>query len=1297
MVKLKGYWISVQKQINIKAMVRKYTNLILTFFSILCFTINVNGQKEFWGLIDKGGKDGIGTVIKVDPEGTSFEKVFEFLFSAQGKNPRGSLIISRNGLFYGVTENGGAFNSGLLFSFDPSTNLFIKIIDFDGNSTGRNPTAGLLEASNGMMYGMTTYGGTDDAGVLYEFNPDKGSMRQLISFDNKDVGGQPYGSIIEHPNGKLYGMTSKGGYKECGVVFEFDLITEKYNKLIDFDKSNGSSPYGGFTLVNEELVGLTSTGGSSDKGTIIKFNPVTKVFEKIFDFDGKINGSNPYGSLLLATDGLLYGVTYNGGSYNLGVLFQFDLLNKTFTTRHHFEGLKTGKNPYDGLTEDSNGNLFGLTYMGGINDQGVLFSFNLATQEVIKRMDFSVDTNGSLPQGRVVISNDGLIYGLTLFGGISGKGVLYKYDPINSILEKVLDFDGAENGKLPQGTFIQGEEGNLLGMTRKGGSNNDGILFELDPYNNSYYKIFNFERFSTGSEPSGKLLLASDGRYYGTTVFGGLNNEGVLFEYDPDSKKIVKKHDFEAKITGANPTGILIQYLNGKIYGLTQKGGEKNKGSLFEYDLSTEVLNLVHDFDSVEGKYPLGGLLIGSDGILYGTASYGGSENNGILYTFDPVNKDFKKLHDFIDKNLGINPTGELIESGDGKIIGLTSNGGLNNEGVIFELDPAIPEVNLILDLGSTDGRNPQAGLIEYIDGTFYGFTQKGGNDNIGNIIQIDRSVPSVKEIHGFSEMEGILPSGSLLTIDKCPIQLVIQQHPESSETCEGTDITLQVEATGTGSLRYQWYKNGASTGVFSQSLIFDNIQIEDAGLYYVEVSDNCGTISSQIADISVIKKETWYLDSDGDSFGDPANPILECIQPEMTVNNNLDCDDSDPDVYPGAPALPDGKDNNCDGTIDKVDQTISFEEIGIILFDIGSFKLNATSSSNLEVTFSSSSDNVQIVDNVLTILQPGSVNIVASQPGDSRYSAVQVSQEICIIPPKPSIDQLGTGYGSLLKSSITDGNQWFLDNESIAGENGQELNLEFPGNYTVQVSIDNCPSSEISEIFVVDKFQAEIEIIDNEFVYDGYPKSIQLSTEPMDLNLDILYDNSYALPVNAGMYNVQITIDDDIYKGIFTGELFIRKAPAEIFISELEKIYDGEKKEARIETKPEGLNVKALYNGNEDLPVESGTYTVLVTIKDENYVGTAEAVLIIDPLGLEDKINSSINVYPNPTNSGLVYLELNEQWHQFEINIINLQGKVLSNSKNTKVIDLSTYHGNTFFIHIKDDQKEVIKRIIKL
>jgi len=730
---------------------------------------NANAQPELWDMTNLGG-NGSGVIFKTDASGGSQSIEYEF-----GDNPGISpqytrLCEAANGMLYGVTSNGGATGSGVLFEYDPDAGTYTKKLDFGGTAYGSSPQGRLIEASAGLLYGMTSAGGINGYGVLFEYDYTTSTFTKKLDFSGASNGRNPYGGLVLASNGMLYGMTRIGGANNLGVLFEYDYVNDIFINKFDFDgTTNGSNPYGNLVeaTTNGMLYRMTRIGGANSLGVLFEWDFSTDTFTNIFDFDGATIGGSPYGSLVEADNSKLYGMTYSGGSYNYGVLFEFDPSNYNYSAIFEFDGSSSGSNPYGSLTLASNGMLYGLTFSGGANNFGVLFEYDITSSSFTNKVDFDGTSKGRNPKGTLVQSSDQLLYGMTLSGGTSSSGVLFEYNPATSTYTKKLDFNIAPNGKSPYGSLVQAYNGKFYGMTNSGGANSLGVIFEYDPSTSTYTNKLDFAGTSNGSNPYGSLIQAFNSKLYGMTYSGGTNGSGVLFEYDPATSTYTKKQDFDGSSYGSNPFGSLIQASNGKLYGMTFQGGTSSKGVLFEYDPATSTFTKKVDFTGTSnGSSPYGRLVQASNGKLYGMTNLGGTSSKGVLFEFDPATSTYTKKVDFTGTANGSNPYGSLIQAPDGKLYGMTYLGGSSNFGVLFEYDPATSTYNKELDFtGATNGRNPYGSLILAPNGNLYGMTYQGGTNSIGVLFEYNPGTNTYTKKLDFDGFNGSKPYYSRMTV----------------------------------------------------------------------------------------------------------------------------------------------------------------------------------------------------------------------------------------------------------------------------------------------------------------------------------------------------------------------------------------------------------------------------------------------------------------------------------------------------------------------------------------------------
>lgn len=346
-------------------------------------------------------------------------------------------------LLYGVTTGGLSFGTGVIFNLNVSTNNLTVKKSFDNVFPG----GVLVQAADGKLYGVTANGGSANRGLIYSFNPSSSSYTVVWEFIYPENGYLPSARLLPANDGKLYGLTEQGGTSDQGVMFSFDPRSSSYTKLKDFDGYNdGGRPGTGLIQSSDgKLYGMAGGKGRFGYGTIFSFDPVSLTFKKLKDFDG-IDGGYPRGCLLQASNGKYYGMTQVGGDDDNGVIFSFEPFTSAYTVVKHLGG-GTGANPQGSLIEATDGKLYGLTFLCGKYNVGTIISFDPATSRFTKLKDFDLP-NGGEPLGDLMQASDGKLYGMTRGGGASNLGVIFSFDPSTLIFKKLQDFQGY-NGAYP--------------------------------------------------------------------------------------------------------------------------------------------------------------------------------------------------------------------------------------------------------------------------------------------------------------------------------------------------------------------------------------------------------------------------------------------------------------------------------------------------------------------------------------------------------------------------------------------------------------------------------------------------------------------------------------------------------------------------------------------------------------------------------------------------------------------------------------------------------------------------------
>ncbi|HLH79747.1 MAG TPA: choice-of-anchor tandem repeat GloVer-containing protein [Chthonomonas sp.] len=355
------------------------------------------------------------------------------------------------------------------------------------NPDGAQPSAGVIQGKDGALYGTTQYGGANGNGVVFKVNPD-GSNFQVIHNFNYFDGAQPSAGVIQGKDGALYGTTYGGGDNGFGVVFKVNPDGSKFQVLHTFSYTDGANPYAGVIQGRDgALYGTTLSGGANFSGVVFKVNPDGSKFQVLYTFSTQdpLNGTNSDGAgpngVIQGNDGALYGTTEAGGSNNYGVVFKVNPDGSKFQVLHSFYG-GDGANPYAGVIEGKDGALYGTTYGGGDNGDGVVFKINTngSNFQVLYSFDFMINDGSNVNAG-VIQGSDGALYGTTEIGGAYDDGVVFKIDT-NGYYHLIYNFSANNNsdGAGPNGV-IQGNDGNLYGTTQSGGANGNGVIFRIGP------------------------------------------------------------------------------------------------------------------------------------------------------------------------------------------------------------------------------------------------------------------------------------------------------------------------------------------------------------------------------------------------------------------------------------------------------------------------------------------------------------------------------------------------------------------------------------------------------------------------------------------------------------------------------------------------------------------------------------------------------------------------------------------------------------------------------------------------
>lgn len=342
--------------------------------------------------------------------------ITHFSDTATGSTPRGAVYFDGTYL-YGTLSQGGAPGLGTIFRVNTDGSNFLKLKEYSDTTEGRNPCSGFY--NNGTyLYGTTRLGGTSDFGTLFRMLPNGSGYTKLHDFGLNSV---PLTAPIQ-VGSNLYGVTPNGGTYFVGTIYRCGLDGSGFTTIFSFQNAlTGYSPEGPLYSDGTYLYGVCNGGMPSMNGSIYRILLDGTGFQLLHEFDN-VNGKLPEESLI--SDGtFLYGVTYLGGANNMGVIYKIMPDGSGFTAIKHFAAAD-GYYPTISLIY-LHGKLYGCGGLGGANGVGTLFSINTDGSNFTVLADFTIAGGGN-PIG--ALASDGVnIYGLAQGGGANLVGALFKY------------------------------------------------------------------------------------------------------------------------------------------------------------------------------------------------------------------------------------------------------------------------------------------------------------------------------------------------------------------------------------------------------------------------------------------------------------------------------------------------------------------------------------------------------------------------------------------------------------------------------------------------------------------------------------------------------------------------------------------------------------------------------------------------------------------------------------------------------------------------------------------------------
>lgn len=820
-----------------------------------------------------GGSGESGSLFSVNNYGGGFETVYNFTGGSDGYFVEGTPALA-GGTLFATARGGGGSSDGTLVAVNIATKTSTETHTFAGPpNDGASPYGGVIVSGN-VLYGTTDSGGTSHYGTVFAVNTNGSNYTILHNFSAPSYGPYPFptnsdgtgplaGLILA--GNTLYGTAPGGGNFGNGTVFAVNTNGSNFRVLHHFSageivqigdeeyltNSDGFDTYAGLVLSGNTLYGTASGGGSFGLGTAFSVKTDGTGFTTLYDFSGAADGSYPQSSLIIVGT-TLYGTTVDGSVSNYGEAFALGLGGPnpavppvvTWPTpppltygsplgaaQLDATASVPGNFAYDPLpgTVFPNAGSYPISVIftpaDTVNYSCVTDTVNLA----VSPAPLTVKANNAI---RAQYAPNPVFSG-TINGLVNGDNITAAYttpaaydsvpgaypivpglvDPnaragnytvsfIDGTLTvtPLVDFFNVLHG-FSITTSSPGENNDgfgpigglivsnnvLYGTAAGGGTHGDGTVYSVHTDGSDFTTLYDFSATTgccgiyhnnDGDSPECTLALAGP-TLFGAAIYGGTGYAGTLFNVNTNGSNFETLHDFQNVFIdsqnfpvngdGDSPySGVVVT--NGMAFGTAIYGGSLGQGVVFSVNTNGSGFTTLHNFTAAtDGVGVFAGVALANN-ILYGTAQGGGANGGGTVFALLTNGTGFTVLHSFTPATDGVGPDGTLILAGN-VLYGTAEAGGSYSNGTVFSIHTdgthftVLHVFSALSASTNSDGAQPLAGLTLSPDGTMlYGTAINGGAYGYGAVYAIGTNGADFTNLYSFTDgLDGAHPQSSVV------------------------------------------------------------------------------------------------------------------------------------------------------------------------------------------------------------------------------------------------------------------------------------------------------------------------------------------------------------------------------------------------------------------------------------------------------------------------------------------------------------------------------------------------------